>query len=176
MPNRLEASFKSNKCESKTRRCFKCSWDREIRKGSQSFSNSHKKSLVDSSPCSKESNIGSRGDGRSGVNAQMSVCPVVGQQWVRREMGGLYTNPEKLAVTVLKRVSSVLPTRCRYYRGVSLKPNSEGLSVVPTLGRYYRAPGKTRQRRLIGTTDPALALPTKAVIFRKWEQTCTCWL
>jgi hypothetical protein len=55
--------------------------------------------------------------------------------------GGFYTNPEKLAVTVQDCVSSVLPTRCQNYRGVSLKPNSEGLSVVPTPGRYYRAPG-----------------------------------
>jgi hypothetical protein len=55
--------------------------------------------------------------------------------------GGFYTNPEKLAITVLNRVSSVLPTRGRNYRGVPLKPNNEGISVVPTPGRYYRAPG-----------------------------------
>jgi hypothetical protein len=55
--------------------------------------------------------------------------------------GGFYTNPEKLAVTVQKCASSVLPTRGRNYRGVPLKPNSEGLSVVPTPGRYYKAPG-----------------------------------
>jgi hypothetical protein len=54
---------------------------------------------------------------------------------------GFYTKPETLAVTVQKRASSVLPTRCRNYRGVALKPNSESLSVVPTPGRYYRAPG-----------------------------------
>jgi hypothetical protein len=57
------------------------------------------------------------------------------------EGGFLYT-AQKLAVTVLSRVSSVLLTRCRYYRGVSQKPNSEAISVVLTLGRYYRAPGK----------------------------------
>jgi hypothetical protein len=48
---------------------------------------------------------------------------------------GSYTIAQKLAVTVLSRVSSVLPTRCRYYRGVSQKPNNAALSVVPTLGR-----------------------------------------
>jgi hypothetical protein len=55
--------------------------------------------------------------------------------------GGFYTTPQKLAITVLSRVSSVLPTRCRYYWGVSYKSNSEALSVVPTLGQYYRPPG-----------------------------------
>jgi hypothetical protein len=55
--------------------------------------------------------------------------------------GGFYTYPEKLAVTVQNRVSLVLPTWGRNYRGIPLKPNSEGTSVVPTLGRYYRAPG-----------------------------------
>jgi hypothetical protein len=54
---------------------------------------------------------------------------------------GFYTTVQKLAVIVLSRVSSVLPTQCRYYRGVSQKPNSEAISVVPTLGRYYRPPG-----------------------------------
>jgi hypothetical protein len=48
---------------------------------------------------------------------------------------GLCTKTRKLAVTVLNRASSVLPTRCRYYRGVFQNPNSTGLSVVPTLGR-----------------------------------------
>jgi hypothetical protein len=48
---------------------------------------------------------------------------------------GLNTKAQKLAVTVLSRPSSVLPTRCRYYRGVSQKPNSEALSVEPTQGR-----------------------------------------
>jgi hypothetical protein len=55
--------------------------------------------------------------------------------------GVFYTTAQELAVTVLSRVSSVLPTWCRYYRRVSQKPNSEALSVVPTLGRYYRPPG-----------------------------------
>jgi hypothetical protein len=50
---------------------------------------------------------------------------------------GFYSTTQKLAVTVLSRVSSVLPIRCRYYRGVSQKPNSEAISVVPTLGQYY---------------------------------------
>jgi hypothetical protein len=49
--------------------------------------------------------------------------------------GGLNTKGQKLAVTVQNRVSSVLPTRCRYYRGVFQNPNSTALSVVPTLGR-----------------------------------------
>jgi hypothetical protein len=30
---------------------------------------------------------------------------------------GLYTKAQKLAVTMLNRVTPVLPTRCRYYRG-----------------------------------------------------------
>jgi hypothetical protein len=51
--------------------------------------------------------------------------------------GALYTSAQKLAVIVLSRVPSVLPTRCRYYRGVSEKPNSEAISVVLTLGWYY---------------------------------------
>jgi hypothetical protein len=55
--------------------------------------------------------------------------------------GGFYTYPEKLAVTVQNRVSSVLLTRGRNYQGVPLKPNIKGISVVPTPGRYYRAPG-----------------------------------
>jgi hypothetical protein len=103
-PNHLEASFKSNKHESVARTCFKCSWDGEIRRGSQSFSNPHKESFLYPSPCSKESNLGSRGKGRSGVNAQVRVCPMVGQQWVRREKRGIYTKPWKLAITVQKRV------------------------------------------------------------------------
>jgi hypothetical protein len=77
--------------------------------------------------------------------------------------GGFYTVPQKLAVTVLSRVSSVLPTRHRYYRGISQKPNSEAISVVPTLGRYYRAPGKNSPERAyqkyrpgVGTTDKRL--------------------
>jgi hypothetical protein len=45
---------------------------------------------------------------------------------------GLNTTAQKLAVTVLSRASSVLPTQCRYYRGVSQKPNGAVLSVVPT--------------------------------------------
>jgi hypothetical protein len=48
---------------------------------------------------------------------------------------GLNSKAQKLAVTVLSRASSVLPTRCRYYRGVSQKLNSTESSVVPTLGR-----------------------------------------
>jgi hypothetical protein len=48
---------------------------------------------------------------------------------------GFYTTAQKLAVTVLSRVSSVLPTWRRYYREVSQKPNSATLSAVPTLGR-----------------------------------------
>jgi hypothetical protein len=48
---------------------------------------------------------------------------------------GLNTKAQKLVVTVLSRASSVLPTRCRYYQGVSQKPNSTDSSVVPTLGR-----------------------------------------
>jgi hypothetical protein len=48
---------------------------------------------------------------------------------------GLNTKAQKLAITVLSHASLVLPTWCRYYRGVSQKPNSEALSVVPTLGR-----------------------------------------
>jgi hypothetical protein len=52
----------------------------EIRRGSQSFSNSHYESLLYPSPRSKESNLGSRVEGRSGVNAKVRVCPVVGQQ------------------------------------------------------------------------------------------------
>jgi hypothetical protein len=74
--------------------------------------------------------------------------------------GGFYTNPEKLAVTVQKCVSSVLPTWGRNYRGVPLKPNSKGISVVLTPGRYYRAPGKNSPvkpywyyRPGVGTTD-----------------------
>jgi hypothetical protein len=61
--------------------------------------------------------------------------------------GGFYTTAQKLPVTMLSRVPSVLPTRCRYYRGVSQKPNSEAISVVPTLGRYYRALGKNSPER-----------------------------
>jgi hypothetical protein len=60
---------------------------------------------------------------------------------VRREKGRFYFRAQKLAVIVLEQIPSVLPTRRRYYRGVSRKPNSGGLSVVPTPGRYYRAPG-----------------------------------
>jgi hypothetical protein len=74
--------------------------------------------------------------------------------------GGFYTKAEKLVVTVQKRLTSVLPTWCRYYQGVSQKPNSEGLLVVLTPGRYYRAPGKNspvkayrKYRPGIGTTD-----------------------
>jgi hypothetical protein len=59
---------------------------------------------------------------------------------------GFYTTAQKLVINVLKRVPSVLPTRCRYYQGVSQKPNRDGLSVVPTPGRYYRAPGKNFAR------------------------------
>jgi hypothetical protein len=55
-------------------------------------------------------------------------------------VGGFYTTAQKLAVTVLSRVSSVLPTRCRYYRGVSKKPNSEAISVVLTLGLVLPSP------------------------------------
>jgi hypothetical protein len=51
------------------------------------------------------------------------------------EERGLNTKAQKLVVTVLSRASSVLPTRCQYYRGVSQKPNSTDSSVVPTLGR-----------------------------------------
>jgi hypothetical protein len=76
------------------------------------------------------------------------------------ENGGFYTKVEKLAVTVQKRLASVLPTWCRYYRGVSQKPNSERLSVVLTPGRYYRAPGKNSPKKAyrkyrpgVGTTD-----------------------
>jgi hypothetical protein len=61
--------------------------------------------------------------------------------------GGFYTTAQKLVITVLSRVSSVLPTRYRYYRGVSQKPNSEAISVVPTLGWYYRAPSKNSPER-----------------------------
>jgi hypothetical protein len=74
--------------------------------------------------------------------------------------GGFYTRAQKLAVTVLERIPSVLPIWCRYYRGVSQKPNSGGLSVVPTPGRYYRALGKNlpvkvyrKYRPGVGTTD-----------------------
>jgi hypothetical protein len=74
--------------------------------------------------------------------------------------GGFCTKAQKLAVTVLSRVSSVLPTRCRYYRGVSQKPNSEAISLVPTLGLYNRAHGKNslvrayrKYRPGVGTTD-----------------------
>jgi hypothetical protein len=56
------------------------------------------------------------------------------------EKGYLYLTL-KLVVTVQNWDSSVLPTWGRNYRGVSLKPNSEGISVVPIPGRYYRAPG-----------------------------------
>jgi hypothetical protein len=55
--------------------------------------------------------------------------------------GGLNTKGQKLAITVQNRVTPVLPTRCQYYRGGVQNPNSTGLSVVPTLGRYYRPPG-----------------------------------
>jgi hypothetical protein len=55
--------------------------------------------------------------------------------------GGFYTTAQKLAVTVLSQVSLVLPTQSRYYRGVFQKPNSGVLSVVPTLGQYYRPHG-----------------------------------
>jgi hypothetical protein len=48
--------------------------------GSQSFSNTHKESLFYPNPSTKESNLGSRGKGRSGVNAQVRVGPVVGRQ------------------------------------------------------------------------------------------------
>jgi hypothetical protein len=48
---------------------------------------------------------------------------------------GLYTKAQKLAVTVQNHASPVLPTRCRYYRGVFQNPNNSGSSVVPMLGR-----------------------------------------
>jgi hypothetical protein len=53
------------------------------------------------------------------VNAQVSVCLIVGQQQEREKEWGIYTSPKKLAVTVLPQHSSVLLTQGRYYRGVS---------------------------------------------------------
>jgi hypothetical protein len=37
------------------------------------------------------------------VNAQVSVCPVVGQQQVREKEWGINTSPQKLAVIVQNR-------------------------------------------------------------------------
>jgi hypothetical protein len=55
--------------------------------------------------------------------------------------GGLNTQGQKLAVTVQNRVTPVLPTRCRYYRGgVFQNQNSTAIgstdigSVEPTPG------------------------------------------
>jgi hypothetical protein len=39
---------------------------------------------------------------------------------------GFYTRAQKLAVTMMDRIPSVLPTRCQYYRGVS-----KNLTVEP---------------------------------------------
>jgi hypothetical protein len=89
---------------------------------------------------------------------EVFVLWLVNYEWGGRR--GFYTTAQKLAVTVLSRVSSVLPTRCRYYQGVSQKPNSEDISVVPTLGWYYRPPGQNSPVKLyryyrpgVGTTD-----------------------
>jgi hypothetical protein len=57
------------------------------------------------------------------------------------EEGYLYLALKKLTVTVQKQVLFVLLTRGRNYRGVPQKPNSGSISVVLTLGRYYRGPG-----------------------------------
>jgi hypothetical protein len=52
---------------------------------------------------------------------------------------GLNTTAQKLVVTVQSQASSVLPTRCWYYRGVSQKPNGSAVSV---------------ERHRVGSTDP----------------------
>jgi hypothetical protein len=92
---------------------------------------------------------------------------VVGQQWVRREKGGFYSKAEKLVVTMQKRITSVLLTWCRYYQGVSQKPNSERLSVVPTPGQYYRAPGKNSPVKAYRKYRPSVGTTDKSWVFQK---------
>jgi hypothetical protein len=81
--------------------------------------------------------------------------------------GGFYTKAEKLVVIVQKRITSVLPTWCRYYRGVSQKPNSERLSVGPTPGQYYRDPGKNSSVKAYRKYRPDVGTTDKSRVFHK---------
>jgi hypothetical protein len=71
-------------------------------KGLSKLLNLTLESLLQPNPSSKESSLDSRREGRNGVNAQMSVCLVVGQQQMREIKWGIYTSPQNLAVTVQK--------------------------------------------------------------------------
>jgi hypothetical protein len=174
-PNRLEASFKSNKCEPKSRRCIKCSWDREIRRALKASLILTRNHFSTQALAQWNQVLALEERGEVEWMLKWVFFPwLVSNEW--REKGGFCTNAAKLAATVQKRLTSVLPTWCRYYRGISQKPNSEGLSVVPTPGRYYRAPGKNSPVKAYRKYQPGVGTVDKSWFFRKKEQTCMCWL
>jgi hypothetical protein len=74
--------------------------------------------------------------------------------------GGLNTKGQKLVVTVLKRVTPVLPTRRRYCRGRGIQnPNSTAIgstdagSVVPTPWLKLASEAISVYRPYAGTTE-----------------------
>jgi hypothetical protein len=76
------------------------------------------------------------------VNAQVSVCLMVGQQQMREMKWGINTSPQKTrrccAFTAFLSTSdprSVLPTGAG-------KLTSKAISVLLTQGQYYRGPGE----------------------------------
>jgi hypothetical protein len=100
---------------------------------------------------------------------------LVNNEWGGRR--GLYIlSPEKLAVIVLSRLLSELPTRGRNYQGVLVKPNSGAISVVPTPGQYYRGPGQNSLVKPYPYYRPGVGTTEKAGNLRKEEQMCTCRL
>jgi hypothetical protein len=88
------------------------------------------------------------------VNPLECVCPMVGQQQMKREKGDINTKSPKLTVIVHLRQLLVLLTQGRYYRG-----SGKNLPVNPY--RYYRPRA--------GTTDTLWNCKER-------EHKCTCWL
>jgi hypothetical protein len=74
------------------------------------------------------------------VNAQVGVCPVVGQQQMREKEWGINTRPQNLALLCRIGTLGTSDPRSVLPRGAK-KLNNEALSVLLTQGRYYRGFG-----------------------------------
>jgi hypothetical protein len=111
----------------------------------------------------------SRREGRSGVNAQVGVCPVVGQQQMREKEWGINTRPQNLAITMQNRDPryfwpQVSTTEgCQEIKQWSFIGTTDPGSVLPRVWLKF-------------AREPISVLPTKAETSRKEEQMCSCWL
>jgi hypothetical protein len=155
-PNRLEASLKSKKHESMLRDASKLqptnrlemlqSFNQPSRGNSKGLSKLLYLTLeitpprLQPTPRSKESNLVSRREGRSGVNAHVFLSRGWSAMSEGEERGYKYLTLKtsrycaKLGTLGTSDPGSVLP------RGAE-KLNSGALSVLPTQGRYYRGSG-----------------------------------